>query len=65
LVIQFNQLEEEYQNHFDSIKGLGIRKYFAQSARMFKYPSILFAMLDGKDVEPIIWKIIQPEFRKL
>ena len=65
LIIQFNQLEEEYQNHFDSIKGLGIRKFFALSARMFKHPAILFAMLDGKDVEPIIWKLIKPEFRKL
>jgi RNA ligase len=65
LIVQFNKLEEEYQNHFDSIKGLGVRKFFAQSARMFHHPSILFAMLDGKDVSPIIWKIIQPEFRKL
>jgi T4 RnlA family RNA ligase len=65
LIVQFNQLEEEYQNHFDSIKGLGIRKFFAQSALMFQHPSILFAMLDGKDISPIIWKIIKPEFKKL
>jgi RNA ligase len=65
LIVQFNQLEEEYQNHFDSIRGLGIRKFFAQSALMFQHPSILFAMLDGKDISPIIWKIIRPEFKKL
>jgi hypothetical protein len=65
LIVQFNQLEEEYQNHFDSIKRLGIRKFFAQSALMFQHPSILFAMLDGKDISPIIWKIIRPEFKKL
>jgi len=65
LTVQFNQLEEEYQNHFDSIRGLGIRKFFAQSALMFQHPSILFAMLDGKDISPIIWKIIRPEFQKL
>jgi RNA ligase len=65
LIVQFNQLEEEYQNHFDSIKGLGIRKFFAQSALMFQHPSILFAMLDGKDISPIIWKIIRPKFKKL
>jgi T4 RnlA family RNA ligase len=65
LTVQFNQLEEEYQNHFDSIRGLGIRKFFAQSALMFQHPSILFAMLDGKDISQIIWKIIKPEFRKL
>ena len=65
LIVRFNQLEEEYQNHFDSIRGLGIRKLFAQTAIMFQHPSILFGMLDGKDVSPIIWKIIKPEFKKL
>jgi RNA ligase len=65
LIVQFNQLEEEYQNHFDSIRRLGIRKFFAQSALMFRHPSILFAMLDGKDISPIIWKIVKPEFKKL
>jgi T4 RnlA family RNA ligase len=65
LIVRFNQLEEEYQNHFDSIRGLGIRKFFAQTALMFQHPSILFAMLDGKDVSPIIWKIIRPDFKKL
>jgi RNA ligase len=65
LIVQFNQLEEEYQNHFDSIRGLGIRKFFAQTAIMFQHPSILFGMLDGKDISPIIWKIVKPEFKKL
>jgi RNA ligase len=65
LIVQFNKLEEEYQNHFDSIKGLGIRKLFAQTAIMFQHPSILFGMLDGKDISSIIWKIIKPEFKKL
>jgi RNA ligase len=65
LIAQFNKLEEEYQNHFDSIRRLGNRKLFAQTAIMFQYPSILFGMLDGKDISPIIWKIIKPEFRKL
>jgi RNA ligase len=65
LIVQFNKLEEEYQNHFDSIKGLGVRKFFAQSAKMFKHPSILFAMLDGKDINQQIWEIIKPEWRKL
>jgi RNA ligase len=65
LIVQFNKMEEEYQNHFDSIKGLGIRKLFAQTAIMFQHPSILFGMLDGKDISPMIWKIIKPEFCKL
>jgi RNA ligase len=65
LIVQFNQLEEEYQNHFDSIRGLGIRKFFAQTAILFQHPSILFGMLDGKDISPMIWKIVKPEFKKL
>jgi RNA ligase len=65
LIVQFNNLEEEYQNHFESIKGLGVRKLFAQTAIMFQHPSILFGMLDGKDISPIIWKIIKPIFCKL
>ena len=65
LIVRFNQLEEEYQNHFDSIRGLGIRKFFAQTAIMFQHPSILFGMLDGKDISPMIWKIVKPEFKKL
>jgi T4 RnlA family RNA ligase len=65
LIVQFNKLEEEYQNHFDSIKGLGVRKLFAQTAIMFQHPSILFGMLDGKDISPMIWKIVKPEFKKL
>jgi hypothetical protein len=26
---------------------------------------LLFGLLDGKDISPIIWKIIKPEFKKL
>jgi RNA ligase len=29
-----------------------------------KYPAILFAMLDGKNYAPIIWKMIRPVFSK-
>jgi RNA ligase len=65
LIAHFNKLKEEYQNHFDSIRRLGNRKLFAQTAIMFQYPSILFGMLDGKNISPIIWKIIKPVFCKL
>ena len=58
-------LSQDYQIHFDSIRRLGNRKLFAQTAIMFQNPSILFGMLDGKDISPIIWKIIKPEFKKL
>ena len=70
LVGQFNILKREYEYIFMTFQALGLRdggkrKEFAEQALKVKHPSILFAMLDGRDVEPIIWKIIQPEFKKL
>jgi len=70
LVSQFNILKREYEYIFMTFQSLGLRddgrrKEFAEQALKVKHPSILFAMLDGRDVEPIIWKIIQPEFKKL
>jgi RNA ligase len=65
LLNEFLCLKSEYEDHFESIRRLGTRKLFAQFATSFKYPSILFGILDGKDISPIIWKIIKPEFKKL
>lgn len=65
LLNEFRCLKSEYEDHFESIRRLGTRKLFAQSATSFKYPSILFGILDGKDISPIIWKITKPEFKKL
>ena len=66
LLNEFSALKSEYENHFESIKRLGTRKLFAQFATTgFKHPSLLFGLLDGKDIGPTIWRIIKPEFRKL
>jgi RNA ligase len=64
LVTQFNKIKDTYEWWF-SLMQKDDRKNFAFSAKEVKHPSILFSMLDGKDVSPIIWKIIQPEFKKL
>lgn len=37
------------------------RREQAEIIKTFKYPSIGFAMLDNKNYDPIIWKIIRPE----
>lgn len=37
------------------------RKEFALSAKTQKYPQVLFAMLDKKNVEGVIWKILEPK----
>jgi RNA ligase len=66
LLNEFSVLKAEYEDHFESIKRLGTRKLFAQFATTgFKHPSMLFGLLDGKDIGPTIWRIIKPEFRKL
>ena len=66
LLNEFSTLKSEYEDHFESIKRLGTRKLFAQFATTgFKHPSLLFGLLDGKDIGPTIWRIIKPEFRKL
>ena len=64
LVTQFKKIKNKYERYF-SLMSTDDRKEFAFSAKEMEFPSILFAMLDGRNVEPIIWKIIQPEFRKL
>ena len=73
LITQFNTLNREYEWIFNKIRNLYFEAHdkefnrgeFAELAKRYKHPSILFNRLDGKDVDPIIWKIIQPEFRKL
>jgi RNA ligase len=64
LRLEYAKLEEEYLDHFDSIKRLGTRKLFAQFSKNFKYPGILFNMLDGKDYSKGIWLIIKPKYEK-
>jgi RNA ligase len=70
LSFQFNMIFSDYFVHFRSIQNkigdvAGNRAEFASHAKNYQYPSILFGMLDGKDIAPIISKIIKPEFRKL
>lgn len=43
----------------------GDRKSFAELAKKYQYPGLLFLLLDGKDINQSIWKHIKPEFRKL
>lgn len=43
----------------------GDRKSFAELAKKYQYPGLLFSLLDGKDINQSIWKHIKPEFRKL
>lgn len=45
-------------------RDLGDRKANAMFYQTTKYPSILFCMLDGKDYDQHIWKLIKPKAEK-
>ena len=68
LMDKYTKLEDEY--HF-IFKILGrsddfeFRAGFADRAKRYKYPAILFKMYDDKDYSGLIWKLIRPEFGKL
>lgn len=68
LTVKFDFIKSMYLEHYSDIVlrvGTEDRKLFAEEALKFKHPSILFAMLNKKDINPIIWKIVKPEWRKL
>lgn len=41
------------------------RKKFADFAKKWEQPAILFKMLDGQDYEHLIWNLIRPEYKPL
>lgn len=68
LTVRFGNIKKDYFQHYLDITGRVIstdRKAFAEEAKRYSHPAILFAMLTGKSVDPIIWKIIKPKWRKL
>ncbi len=65
LVIKYENILKDYTEIFNELKSKNLeQKDFAESANRYPYPSILFSMLNGKDVSPFIWKIIKPSYSK-
>ena len=58
---QYNEILTDSRNSF---KQLETRKETALYFRTQKYPAVLFAMLDGKPYDKIIWKMVRPEYAK-
>ena len=61
------QAEDDYDMIMNSFADAEVappwaRKDFAVKTQEKKYPSILFTILDGKDVAPIIWKMLKPKY---
>jgi RNA ligase len=65
LLIKHKELKEFYTKTFNEIVEKENRRLFAESAKNYEKPSILFAMLDKKDISQIIWDTIKPEFSKI
>lgn len=65
LTSQYMLLEAEYNWIFNKLRTIEDRAKFAELAKRYKYPQLLFKMLDGKDYSETLWRIIKPEYKKL
>ena len=63
LTTRFENIDDEYNDIFNSITTID-RKKFAEKAKHYQYPSILFAMYDGKPTHNLIWKLLYPDYSK-
>jgi RNA ligase len=61
LTALFDKILADSKNSF---KQLDTRKETALYFQTQKYPAVLFAMLDGKPFDKIIWKQIRPQYSK-
>lgn len=59
-----NNYETILQDCKNSFKILATRKETAIYYQTQKYPSVLFAMLDGFDYSVLIWKLVKPKHSK-
>lgn len=61
---EYNKIEQEAETEFKRIMELvpfKERKELAKHIVQHKYPQILFAKLDNKDISQYIWKILEPD----
>jgi hypothetical protein len=63
LMCDYASVECKAAEIFESLKHLP-RREFAAAAEEYRFSSVLFRMLDGKPYSEVIWKMIQPEFRR-
>jgi len=64
---QYKTLENEYKVLFKNIRksvDTEDRKSFAEQAKKYKHPSLLFKMLDDMNYNDYLWKVIRPQFKK-
>jgi len=67
LVTRHDNILSDYQSYYRDIcekVSPDDRKAFAEEAKRYNHPGILFGMLDGKDCSQIVWKMIRPKWSK-
>ena len=65
LVVRYENILKDYTEIFNELNSKNLeQKDFAENAKEYDHPSILFSMLNGKDVSPFIWKLIRPEYSR-
>lgn len=57
----FARIEREARSELDAMPNYDDRKQKAAYIVTKKHPSIMFAMMDGKDYAPAIWKLVKPK----
>jgi RNA ligase len=68
LCIRFENIKRDYMLYFMDITNRIVstdRKAFAEEAKRYNHPSLLFGILDGKDISEGVWRIVKPKFKKL
>jgi RNA ligase len=61
LTNQYNKIEMQVFKEYQNAPMSNNRKEFALWAKQKKYPFLLFAIKDKKDIKPLIWKILKPK----
>lgn len=62
---QYETLEREYRLIYSTVsQNVKTRKDFAEIAKKFKHPNLLFSMADNKDYSEGIWKLLRPTWSK-
>jgi hypothetical protein len=61
LETKYQEIEIECQQAF---KDFGDRRQTAIYFQAQKYPGVLFLMLDGRDYQQVIWKLIKPGYQR-
>lgn len=61
LTTKYQEIEKQCRSILDQVKELPTRKDQAAVIKSTQYPGVAFAMLDNKNYQAAIWKLLYPE----